>query len=265
MLKQRVITAAILIAVLVGAAVLSKYALIALAAICAVGGAYEYSRLLTKNNNFFANLLLCTASAVTIVYSVFSEEYIFELMLTTVLVLFMTSLFKSQPDAEYSAFLVWGYIYTGVFMALAVRIMLLDEGYYIILPAMAACALCDTAAYFVGGRFGKHKLAPKVSPNKSIEGAVAGFIAAVLTYSLASLIALKANLGISTLFFIVGGVVIGIVGQCGDLAASLVKRKFGVKDYGTIFPGHGGFLDRIDSYLFVFAAMYILCRVVIKL
>ena len=63
----------------------------------------------------------------------------------------------------------------------------------------------------------------------------------------------------------VKGIVIGIVGQCGDLAASLVKRKFDVKDYGTVFPGHGGFLDRIDSYLFVFAAMYILTEIVIKL
>ena len=263
MLKQRVITATVLIAVLVGAAVLSKYALIAAAAVCAVGGAYEYSRLLTKNNSLGANLLLCTASAVTIIYSVFSEEYLFEIMLATVLVLFMTSLFKAHPDAENSTFLVWGYIYTGLFMALAVRIILSENGYYIILPAMAACALCDTAAYFVGGKFGKRKLAPEVSPHKSVEGAVAGFFAAWLTYSLSGLLAAKTGIGMA--FFIAGGVVIGVVGQCGDLAASLVKRKFGVKDYGTIFPGHGGFLDRIDSYLFVFAAVYILCKVVIKL
>lgn len=265
MLKQRVITAVILIAILAGATILSKYALIVIACICAVGGAYEYSRLITKNNKIGANLLLCTASALTIVISVFSDRYIFEIALLSILVIFMLSIFSKEPDAMDIIFLVWGYIYTGLFMALAVRVILHPYGYYIILPAIAACALCDTAAYFIGCSFGKHRLAPKVSPKKSIEGAVAGFTAAVITYSLSYFISAKAGIEIPLMFFILGGVVVGIVGQCGDLAASLVKRKFDVKDYGTVFPGHGGFLDRIDSYLFVFAAMYILCKIVIKL
>lgn len=265
MLKQRVITAAVLIAVLAGATILSKYALIVIAGICAVGGAYEYSRLITKDNNIKANLLLCLMSAITIIISVFSDEYIFEIALMSILFIFMVSIFNKEPDASNCVFLVWGYIYTGLFMALAVRIILHSYGYYIILPAIAACALCDTAAYFIGCSFGKHRLAPKVSPQKSIEGAVAGFSAAVLTYSLSYLICKNSGIELPLAFFILGGVVIGIVGQCGDLAASLVKRKFDVKDYGTVFPGHGGFLDRIDSYLFVFAAMYILCKIVIKL
>ena len=120
----------------------------------------------------------------------------------------------------------------------------------------------DSAAYFAGRFFGKHKLAPVVSPNKTVEGAVGGvlgsmFMGVVITliYSLVcyKVLGLPLNaLGVGFYFMIaLLGACASVLGILGDLLASAVKRQCGIKDYGTIFPGHGGVLDRFDSVMFV--------------
>jgi len=132
-----------------------------------------------------------------------------------------------------------------------------DAVYFILLILCFAWG-GDTAAYFAGRAFGKHKLAPVVSPKKTVEGAaggVAGSIAAgvVLTavYRL-----LFTNLTVQVnvrhyLALIIMGAIASVLGICGDLFASAVKRQVGIKDYGTIFPGHGGIMDRFDSVMFI--------------
>jgi phosphatidate cytidylyltransferase len=103
----------------------------------------------------------------------------------------------------------------------------------------------DTAAIFAGKAFGKHLLAPKVSPKKTVEGAIANLLACVLVaWGLGTL------LNIATLPAILAGVAAGTFGQAGDLFESYVKRKAGLKDSGNLLPGHGGIMDRIDSILF---------------
>ena len=111
----------------------------------------------------------------------------------------------------------------------------------------------DSFAYFAGRSFGRHKLAPIVSPNKTWEGSVAGFVfsivaAIVCKYTFISEMSLSNAVGI--------GAIIGVVGQIGDLCESIVKRAAAVKDSGAIIPGHGGMLDRVDSLLFGAPAMY---------
>jgi phosphatidate cytidylyltransferase len=115
----------------------------------------------------------------------------------------------------------------------------------------------DMMAYFVGTRIGKVKLNPAVSPKKTVEGAIAGLAA--------SLIAALAIYGIGRIYssvlpplwhFVVIGIAGGLVGQLGDLFASLIKRHCNVKDYGAIFPGHGGMMDRLDSILFTAVMIY---------
>jgi phosphatidate cytidylyltransferase len=105
--------------------------------------------------------------------------------------------------------------------------------------------VCDSSAYFVGGAFGRTRLAPQVSPAKSVEGALAGLAGAAVAGALLSLPA-----GQSPLLLAGYGLVIGLATIVGDLVESLIKRQTGVKDSGVLIPGHGGLLDRMDSLLF---------------
>ncbi|MBN1781747.1 phosphatidate cytidylyltransferase [bacterium] len=108
--------------------------------------------------------------------------------------------------------------------------------------------ICDTAAYFGGRRFGRHKLFPRVSPKKTWEGAIAGFIGSIAAALLLRLIFVHES---SVNYAVALGCIVGIFGQIGDLVESFFKRDADVKDSGSLLPGHGGFLDRFDSPLFV--------------
>ena len=120
----------------------------------------------------------------------------------------------------------------------------------------------DTCAYFAGRAFGKHKLCPVVSPKKTVEGAIGGVLGTMvfgviitLVYSVAANrmeAFTRSNIGVS-MYVIISllGCVAAVLGIYGDLFASVVKRQCGIKDYGTIFPGHGGILDRFDSVMFI--------------
>ncbi|HEY4744104.1 MAG TPA: phosphatidate cytidylyltransferase [Desulfuromonadaceae bacterium] len=111
----------------------------------------------------------------------------------------------------------------------------------------------DSAAYYTGSAFGKHRLYPLVSPKKSIEGSLGGVVGSIAGTLLARFTFFPQ---LTLTDALVTAVVIGILGQTGDLFESLLKRSFGVKDSGTIFPGHGGVLDRLDSIIFAAPAMY---------
>jgi len=109
----------------------------------------------------------------------------------------------------------------------------------------------DSVAYFVGKNVGRHKLCPNISPNKTLEGSYGAFLAAVL-----GSMAFAALPGISLERAVLLGVIFGIVGQIGDLAKSVLKREAGIKDFSTLFPGHGGVLDRFDAVLYNSVALY---------
>jgi phosphatidate cytidylyltransferase len=127
-------------------------------------------------------------------------------------------------------------------------------GGWTVLVVLASIWLCDSAAYFAGLGFGKHKLFERVSPKKTWEGAVAGFAAAVAAFAGGQALLLP-YLGIGEA--IVCGMIVGIFGQAGDLFESLLKRDAGVKDSSTLIPGHGGVLDRFDSLIFVAPLLYL--------
>ncbi len=111
----------------------------------------------------------------------------------------------------------------------------------------------DTGAYFTGVSIGRRKLYPAISPNKSIEGALGGLVGSLLGALLAKFWFLPI---LSTFDCILLGLGLGVLGQLGDLFESMLKRSFGVKDSGTLIPGHGGILDRLDSLLFAFPPAY---------
>jgi len=134
----------------------------------------------------------------------------------------------------------------------------MENGKFLIWYIVFAAWGTDTFAYFGGMKFGKRKLT-KISPNKSVEGSISGIIGAVLFF-LVYTIAVNhyTDLSISYLWVSLLAVILSIIGQFGDLAASAIKRYTGIKDFSEIIPGHGGILDRIDSILFISPFAYFL-------
>jgi phosphatidate cytidylyltransferase len=118
----------------------------------------------------------------------------------------------------------------------------------------------DTAAYFIGRRFGKHKLAPRISPKKTIEGLIGGYAGGLATVVV---LAYAFDLGVRPVQVTSIGVLLPTVAAFGDLAESAVKRAAGIKDTSEIIPGHGGILDRLDSILFTFALVYLFTQLLV--
>ena len=116
----------------------------------------------------------------------------------------------------------------------------------------------DSGAYFIGRKFGKTKLIPSVSPNKTVEGSLGGIACAIVVAVLMVFLYPNKAPDISLFKLIILVAIFSIVGQLGDLVESSLKRHFGVKDSGKILPGHGGILDRFDSLIFVFPIMHLL-------
>jgi len=145
-------------------------------------------------------------------------------------------------------------------------------GIYYILMILGSAWWADAGAYFVGSRFGKRKLAPLISPKKTVEGLYGGLVCAVLGNVVISLVFTfldrnhllggysGAGFNINYLYVALVSPVLALAGVLGDLSASVVKRRFGVKDFGSIMPGHGGVLDRFDSVLFTAPLVYLLMR-----
>lgn len=158
--------------------------------------------------------------------------------------------------------LIWAMTRNGlasIFIALIIACIVaargllgVEGGNLILLVLAAAVASCDIAAYFVGRRIGGAKLAPSISPNKTRSGAIGGTIAAV-----AACLLVSSDSWLSPLEAVGGGICLAVLAQVGDLIESALKRRVGVKDSGSVIPGHGGFLDRFDGYLLTLPAVYL--------
>ena len=130
--------------------------------------------------------------------------------------------------------------------------------FYIYLIFIAAW-FTDTCALWAGSLFGKHKLSPKISPNKTVEGAIGGIFGALVGFIVFGLVVQNSfGKDVNMTVLIIAAIITSIAGQLGDLSASLIKRSFGAKDFGTLIPGHGGMLDRFDSVLFVAPALHMI-------
>lgn len=132
-------------------------------------------------------------------------------------------------------------------------------GKYLYYICFLGAWITDIFAYFCGRAFGKHKLIPDVSPKKTVEGSIGGTVFCILVMVIFGFVVEKLvpEISANLLIFAVAGVHIAVVSQIGDLSMSVIKRKYGVKDYGFIFPGHGGVLDRFDSVIAVSALLMV--------
>lgn len=136
----------------------------------------------------------------------------------------------------------------------------MQNGAYIFGIVFVAAWMCDIFAYFTGRFFGKHKLAPHLSPKKTIEGSIGGIIFSILGCMLYGFVVSKAT-GLNARYLVLAalGLVLSVISQIGDLWASLIKREYGIKDYSRMLPGHGGVMDRFDSILAISTVLMGIC------
>ena len=141
-----------------------------------------------------------------------------------------------------------------------------EVGMYGMVMALCGAWMCDAGAYFFGSAYGKHKLAPSISPNKSVEGLIGGIVVGLVSQLIAAyaytmvMSSLGAQLEIDMLAVAITSPLLSAMAVVGDLSASVIKRQFGIKDFGSIMPGHGGLMDRFDSVLLSLPVVYIIFR-----
>ncbi len=184
----------------------------------------------------------------------FDYEFITPLLLTSAMVILaILFILRRQKEGAFTSW-VWtmgGILYVGWLLSYLVALRL-DAGRYWVFLALFTTFGCDTTAFFVGRALGKHRLAPSISPGKTWEGAIGGVIGAVIV-SL-TIVRVFSLLSYGQAIFL--GLLVGILGQFGDLTESLLKRNMGVKESGKLIPGHGGLLDRMDSVVFAGIVVY---------
>jgi phosphatidate cytidylyltransferase len=162
-------------------------------------------------------------------------------------------LLRYSPRKPYRV-LAWCFVYVGALLATMVLLRDAEHGRAWVFLGILATFATDTGAYVVGRAIGRHKLAPAISPGKTIEGAVAGVVAGA-----GAVLALNAafDTGVSAATVAPFAVVLPVAAQAGDLLESWMKRRMGIKDASNLLPGHGGFLDRLDSVLLVMPLLYV--------
>lgn len=222
-----------------------------LALLCAIGG-FELMKCINAHSNWRWGTAI--AAGLTVLFPTFlGENLVLPLLMLYGVLFFAFSVFKGgeikwqEVATAFFAITVFPYAFTAF-------LRLHDHGFhraFLLLPLIFSFA-SDTGAFFAGLTFGKHKLAPKVSPKKTVEGAIGGLIGnAIGGVIFAWVMNSFMDQSISYVIIAFLGVICSVVAQLGDLSFSLIKREFGIKDYGTLFLAHGGVLDRFDSVIFV--------------
>lgn len=239
--------------VIIGFVWLGGYFILTLVIIVTVLSYWEYTRLLNKKG---VSPQLIAGEIIVLIVSLclfYNQKILIPVILLAIIVVFFTELYRKKESpllnapATLSGALYFSLLF-GCFilireLPLKYNFDYVEAGQWLILIIFSTW-VCDTAAYVFGSYFGKHKLMARISPNKTIEGSIAGFIFAVLTAFICHLWFIDE---LSLLDSIVFGAIVGSFGQYGDLLESMLKRDANVKDTSNLIPGHGGMMDRFDS------------------
>lgn len=263
MFKERLISGIILVAVMLGLFIAGGdilwFAMIIISGI----GMYELLRVFGIENE----ILGWVAYLVSVVYytNLRTEFLMDSMMLAGGFVILLLCVYvlkypKYEADKVMASF--FSFFYVALMLSYIYRLRILPGGAYLVWLILLCSWGSDTCAYCVGVLFGKHKMAPVLSPKKSIEGAVGGIVGAMLLTAIYGFV-FKAPLNFEVKDIVILAVVAGVgavISMIGDLGASAIKRNYDIKDYGTLIPGHGGILDRFDSVIITAPIVYYLCR-----
>ncbi len=254
MLIYRVLSAVVLIPIVVVAVYFGGLWFFALVTIAALLATREFLVLIRRNHYHSSYLLGLSLTVLLMASGLYPQSPVASIALAAVsmLALVWGVLRGNSPGSlEAWALTVAGPVYIGGLARHFVMLRGLPRGIYWICLAFLTTWLCDCAAYFVGTWVGKHPFFQRISPHKTVEGAVAGLVSGTLTATLLGLVFhIPVYLGIPL------GLLVSLAATFGDLSESLIKRQVGVKDSSTLIPGHGGALDRIDSLLFAVTVVY---------
>lgn len=260
-MKQRIVTGVIAAIGFLSLLVLGGYWYSGLILLMAIIGYYEYIRMFGLLNHKFASFIgFILMLWVAIPWEVKQFDIGLSITnnviwITMFLLLAVNVISKNRFVIDQAAALFLGAIYIGYGFHYMISTRLLESGLFYTLLVFVCIWLSDAGAYFVGVKFGKRPLWPTISPKKSIEGSIGGIAFAVLAAICFAFIKPEL-LGIFQAILI--GLIASVFGQFGDLIQSAYKRVKGIKDTGKILPGHGGVLDRVDSWLIVFPIVHLL-------
>lgn len=278
LVKQRVITGALFAIIFIGAMLLMNtivfpifIAILSAIAVCEIAKAVGLKNRLIMAMSLALSVLVpfLFQFRINIPFSVFGGVYVVAILIMMLLQYEKTQFVHAVIAIFASVCIPYSFSVMIIFRDIEYYI----EGYkqidgiYLLIFAFFASWMTDIFAYFVGSKLGKHKLCPKISPKKSVEGAIGGVVGAVLLNVLLLFVFKRffgGGAGFSYVVVIVISVILSIVSMFGDLAASTIKRNFGIKDFGKLLPGHGGIMDRFDSALFVLPVLYSAIYIVSK-
>lgn len=265
---KRTITAIVAIAIFIPICIYSDTAVFpaAMALLSAVA-AYEMLSCIGVKKEPALLIPALLFAAVTPVIPYFSADsavaLIFAAAIVLLILVFANDVFsRGRLDFTLSASAFTGIFYIGA--AFSSIVLLRGSGKYLYLLVFIGPWVSDTFAYLCGRLFGKHKLIPEVSPKKTVEGSIGGILFAAGAFVLYAFIIKRFFAQSSEPNYVVlavSGALVSVISQIGDLAASVIKRRFGVKDYGWLFPGHGGVMDRFDSVLLTAPVVYIISQI----
>ena len=219
---------------------------------------YEFIQL-GRAKGYHIPLVLCVVVMLIIMAAFVLEELSVELGMFAALLLIPASYVFSRKPVEdslpSSAVAVLATTYVGLLGGSLIRLRhdFPDDGWKLVFFLLLVVWLGDSGAYYVGRKFGKHKLSPRISPKKTVEGLAGGIATSIIA---AIVIHFTFFPTFPLLHAVIAGVILSVAGVVGDLAESMWKRSAAVKDSGTLLPGHGGFLDRFDSILFTAPILY---------
>ena len=237
-------------------------ALLCMLAVMLIFGSKEYVKML-NHKGFYPSLKVIYFTEAILATVVYLKRFDLVAITLTICAMcsFMWVLFRGrQPYIANVATTLLGMVYCGWFPLHLIFLRDLscdkfDSGLGFVVLMFTSILLTDIGCYYIGTKFGKHKLAPVISPNKTIEGSIGGAFFAVIGAMVIGL-----YLGVQWYIALFAGIICTVFAQIGDLSESLIKRDAGVKDSGTSLPGHGGFLDRTDSFILTIPIMYYFCK-----
>lgn len=223
-----------------------------------LAGLFEYYRAL-ESKSVYTNKTLGYLSVI-VYYLLFLLPVNFErpglLIAISVIASFTYEIITQKHSIPEISINIMGIAYIPFLFSHLLFIEKLKYGNIILWLPFLAAWFTDTSAYFVGIYMGRRKLCPRISPKKTVEGALGGIAGSLLLGVLSGYIINRMGFDIPVIHFLITGLLCGIGSEIGDLAASYIKRYTGIKDFGNIIPGHGGILDRFDSILFTVPIVY---------